>query len=88
MRTRVARETLPVLGDEAVGVAAAVPAIVDHDIIIARLPNPVRRDRIGGSADHLFVDVAGEFIAAFQLIGGVIAILHPIITLFVLLIIS
>ncbi len=52
-------------------IALAVPAIVDHEILVARIAHAARDQGVSGIADQLFVDIAGKRFQLFQPIGGV-----------------
>ena len=66
-------KVLGVRVDETFRVAFAVPAVVDVHVQVAGVFHAARDHGIGGLADHLFVDVAGELFQLFQPICGVFA---------------
>jgi len=58
------REALLVGGDEAARVTLAVPAVVDVDVLVARVLHAGRDHRVGSLADHLLAHVAAELVPA------------------------
>src|SRR2546421_2795245 len=58
------RESLRVGNDESIFIAAHLPAIVDHDVLITRILHSARHHRVGHGLDHVFADVAAEFVPA------------------------
>src|SRR5262249_37189350 len=57
------RESLRACEDEAVFVAAHLPAIVDHDLLIAGVLHAARNHRVRHGLNHFLADVAGELVS-------------------------
>src|SRR5215469_7506674 len=58
------REALGIGEDEAVVVAADLPAVVDHEVLVTRFLHAIGSDGVGDGLNQIFTDMAGEFVPA------------------------
>ena len=61
-RLHAGGETLGVGDDVALRVAIHLPAIVDHDVLIAGILHAARNHGVGGLLDQVLAHIAGELV--------------------------